>query len=368
VIDLSEKTMQLAYQAAGVDTEREELAVERLASRAVKTWPKPSEFGGVRLPIGFFANVINLGPFGLAVTTDGVGSKVVIAQMMDRYDTIGIDCVAMNVNDLLCVGATPVSMVDYIALQDANPDLMDQIGIGLCEGAKQARVSISGGETAQLSDLLREGFLGRPAFDLAAAAFGTVPLDRIVVGESLKPGDNLIGIESSGIHSNGLTLARRVLFEQSHFSAGTKLPELDLTLGEELLKPTHIYVQEVVEMLQQVKEIKALIHITSDGFMNLVRVKSDVGYVIDSLLPIPPIFSAIQTRGRISDAEMFEVFNMGVGFCVVVPDDQVDRVVSIARSNGKNAQRIGHVVADKERRVTVEPLGIVGKGKRFRPV
>jgi len=210
--------------------------------------------------------------------------------------------------------------------------------------------------------------MGRPAFDLAASAVGTVPLDRIVVGESLKPGDSLIGIESNGIHSNGLTLARRVLFEQNHFTVGTSLPGLNGSLGEELLKPTHIYVQEVLEILQQIQEVKALIHITSDGFMNLVRVKADVGYVIESLPSIPPIFSLIQKHGNVSNAEMFEVFNMGIGFCVVVPEEQVDWVIRIVRSHGKNAERLGHVVADKEKQVTIKPFGIVGKGKRFRPL
>jgi phosphoribosylformylglycinamidine cyclo-ligase len=192
------------YKAAGVDIGEADAGLRNIVKRITATWPK-SGFGAVKLPIGYFANVVDIGGIGLAISTDGVGSKAIVAQMVGRYDTIGIDCVAMNVNDLLCVGARPVSMVDCIAIDRADAAVLDGIAIGLTEGARQAGVSICGGEIAQLPDMVR-------GFDLVGTAVGTVPLDRIMIGRDLEPGDAVIGVASSGIHSNGFTLARRVLF------------------------------------------------------------------------------------------------------------------------------------------------------------
>jgi phosphoribosylformylglycinamidine cyclo-ligase len=352
------------YQDAGVDTEREEEGLRLLVSRIKKTWPGGKGFGSVKLDIGYFANVIDLGGIGLAISADGVGTKVLIAQMMDRYDTVGIDCVAMNVNDIICVGARPVSMVDYIALQDPKPRLLDEMAIGLCEGARMANISISGGEIAQLQDIIKgpkEGY----GFDLAGMAVGTVTLDKIIVGEKIDDGDAIIGLESNGIHSNGATLARRVFFQQNHFTCRSEFPELDCPLGAELLKPTHIYVREVMEMLDLGLDIKALAHITSDGFLNLTRVISPVAYHIEALPPIPPIFELIKKHGRVTDEEMFTVYNMGIGFCIVVSPKDADRVISIARSHGKRAHRIGYATPDELRRVHVREKGLVGQGKKF---
>src|SRR5271169_778382 len=166
---------RLAYREAGVDMVEADLGLHRLIDRIMPTWPPRGSFGGVQLQIGYFANVIDIGGIGLAICTDGVGSKAIIAQMMNRYDTIGIDCVAMNVNDLICVGAQPVSLVDYIAVEKVNSQILDSIGIGLAEGARQAGISISGGEIAQLEDVVN-------GFDLAGTAVGTVPLDKILTG------------------------------------------------------------------------------------------------------------------------------------------------------------------------------------------
>lgn len=353
-----------AYQTAGVDTAREEIALQGLIKRVRQTWPTIDGIGAVKLDLGFFANVIDLGGIGLAISTDGVGTKAIVAQMMETYDTIGIDCVAMNVNDILCVGATPISMVDYIALQDPNPDLLDGISKGLCEGAQLAGISISGGEIAQLRDIIK-GYKEGYGFDLAGTAVGTVTLDKIIVGRDIEEGDIILGIESNGIHSNGLTLARRVFFEQNNYTIDEKLPTLGCSLGEELLKPTHIYVREVLEVLKQGIAVKALIHITSDGFLNLIRVVADVGYVIEELPPIPPIFSLIQDLGRVSTEEMFRVYNMGIGFCIIVPLYEAERVRSIVHGHGKRTYRLGHVIKDPKRRVFVEPKGIVGQGNRF---
>ena len=352
------------YLRSGIDTEAEEAGLHKLVRRIKATWPPVGSIGSVKLDIGFFANVIDIGGIGLAISTDGVGSKALIAQMMEKYDTIGIDCVAMNVNDLLCVGARPLSLVDYLAVEQLNPDILDEIGIGLCEGAARADISISGGETAQLKDIIT-GSRSRKGFDLAGTAVGLVALDKIIVGQDIQEGDVVIGIESNGIHSNGLTLARDVFFKQNGFTVDARFPELSCSLGEELLKPTHIYAREVREIIDSGINVKALAHMTSDGFLNLVRVVSDVGFIIDALPPVPPIFSLIQKLGRVSTEEMFSVYNMGIGFCLVVPSDQADHAISIVRSHQKIVHRIGHAVRDPEKKVVIEPFDLVGKDNKF---
>ncbi len=353
------------YVAAGVDTEQEESGLQRLVRRIQETWPKRDGIGRVRLPVGFFANVIDISDkLGLAISADGVGSKVLIAQMMRKFETVGIDCVAMNVNDLLCVGATPISMVDYIALQTPDPSFLDDIAKGLSEGANLANISIPGGEIAQVRDLIK-GYPEGSGFDLAGMAVGTVDLNKIIVGDKIEEGDVLIGIESSGIHSNGVTLARRVLFEENNFTVNTEFPTINQKLGDELLKPTHIYVREAIEILNSGIPVKALIHITSDGFLNLVRVVAEVGYVIEELPATPPIFSLIQNYGKITDEEMFSVYNMGIGFVVIVPPSEAGRVTSIIQSYHKKAYAIGRARMDPQRRVEIRPRGITGIGKRF---
>ena len=352
------------YEKAGVDVDRAGDALKRITERLGHTWPKGGGFGSVALPFGYFANVIDFGGVGCAITADGVGSKVLIAQMMDRYDTIGIDCVAMNVNDLLCVGATPVSMVEYIGVQDPHPDMLDAISIGLHDGAKLAGVSIPGGEISQLPEVIT-GHKNGWGFDLVGMAIGTVALDRIIIGQDLREGDVIIGIESNGIHSNGLTLARKVLFEQSQHTVASRPSLFPHALGEELLRPTHIYVKEVIEILESGVAVKAMIHITGDGLLNLSRVKANVGFRIDQLPETMPIFSLIQHAGDISNEEMFTVFNMGIGFCLIVGEHEADRVISIIDSHEKRAMKIGSVIADEHRRVFITPHGLVGQGKQF---
>jgi phosphoribosylformylglycinamidine cyclo-ligase len=268
---------------------------------------------------------------GLAISADGVGSKVIIAQLMEKYDTVGIDCIAMNVNDILCVGARPLSMVDYIAIEEAEPRVLAEIAKGLTEGAQRANISIPGGEIAQLPDVFRAHKPGL-AFDLAGMAVGTVALDKILVGSDIEPGDAVIGIASNGIHSNGVTMARKVLFEGAGLTVHSVPKELGCSLGNELLKPTHIYVREAVELLEQGVPVRAFVHITSDGFLNLPRVTTGaLGFELDHLLAIPPIFSLIQERGSVSDEQMFVVYNMGVGFCVIVAPNGIDQVLSTVR-------------------------------------
>jgi len=310
-----------SYAAAGVDIEGVDTGLRQLTARMRSTWPLPNQPGAVQLDFGYYANVVDVGGVGIALTTDSVGSKVLIAQMLERYDTIGIDCVAMNVNDLICVGARPISMVDYIAIQEVDPSVLDALSIGLAAGAMQAGISIPGGEIAQLREVVR-GVREGSGFDLAGAAIGSVPLDRILIGQDIVPGDVLLGVESSGVHSNGLTLARDVLFGQAGYRPDSHAEPLSTSLGEELLRPTHIYVREALDLLDEGIAVKAMMHITGDGFLNLARVASDTGYVIEWLPEPQPIFGLIQRAGDVPDEEMFRVFNMGIGFCIVAaPED-----------------------------------------------
>jgi phosphoribosylformylglycinamidine cyclo-ligase len=335
--------------------------LRQIIANIKQTWPAPGALGAVKLDIGYFANVIDIGGIGLAICTDGVGSKTIIAQMMNRYDTIGIDCVAMNVNDAICVGARPVSMVDYIAIEKADADILGAIARGLAEGARQAGISISGGEISQLKEVIR-------GLDLIGMAVGIVPLDRIIIGSELAPGDIVIGLESSGMHSNGLTLARHVLFEHARLAIDHVFPELGTTLGDELLRPTLIYVPEILDIIQQVPTIKALINITGDGLLNLPRVAAKVGFEIDELPPAPPIFRLIQQHGAVANAEMFEVYNMGVGFCVLVSEKDADTTLSILRRHGRRAQVIGRVITDDSKGVYLPRERLAGHGKTFQPL
>jgi phosphoribosylformylglycinamidine cyclo-ligase len=346
------------YKTAGVDTAATQSGLHKIIERVKATWPPSGELGAVQLDIGYFANVIDVGGIGLAISTDGVGSKSVIAQMMRRYDTIGIDCVAMNVNDLLCVGARPISLVDYIAVEDSDADMLGGIAIGLSAGAKQAGVSISGGEISPLKDVMR-------GFDLVGTAIGIVPLDRIITGRDLVAGDIIIGLESSGIHSNGLTLARHVFFKQRKLSIDHVFPELGISLGEELLRPTLIYVPEILEIISKIPAVKALINITGDGLLNLPRVDAKVGFTIDELPPAPPIFQLIQRHGGVSEAEMYQVYNMGIGFCVIVAEADLDAALSILQRSGRRAQIIGRVIEDDTKGVYLPRQRLVGHGKEF---
>lgn len=346
------------YTQAGVDTDEVDAGIRSLARRIVETWPAPTDPGAVKLDIGYFANVIDIGGQGIAISTDGIGSKAMIATMLGKYDTVGIDCVAMNVNDVICVGAKPVSMVDYIAIDTVEAQILDEISIGLCAGAKLAQISISGGETAQLKGMVK-------GFDLAGTAIGHVALDKILVGQDIREGDVLIGVESSGVHSNGLTLARHAFFEKNNYRLSHRFDELGVDLATELLRPTHIYVQEAMELLRRLPGVKAFVHITGDGFLNLVRVKAAASFVIDALPQAPPIFSIIQRLGEVDEAEMYLVYNMGIGFCAVVAPADADIAVSILSSKGKRAYRIGRAVADPARKVTLVKQKLVGQNKKF---
>jgi phosphoribosylformylglycinamidine cyclo-ligase len=357
------------YADAGVDIARLEGGLGRLLGRLAATVDYPRR-GRPVLPNGFFANVLDIGHGrGLALSTDGVGTKVLIAHAMRRYDTIGVDLVAMNVNDVLCVGAEPIALVDYVAVPSADPELLEQLAIGLAEGARQARVSIPGGEVAQVRDLLRPHPPdGRESFDLVATAVGLVDLDRVILGRDVRPGDAVVGIESAGIHSNGLTLARRVLAPDNSLERLADRPAeiAGRSVGEELLVPTRIYVREVMALLDAGLAPKALAHITGDGLLNLLRVDAPrIGFVLDTLPPPPPLFELIAARGRVERAEMYTTFNMGVGFCLVIAANDAARAIELIAAAGGRASVLGQAVEDPARRMVLPGPGLVGVGKAF---
>jgi phosphoribosylformylglycinamidine cyclo-ligase len=317
-----------AYARSGVSQAAADDAVRALVRSLERIdTGKPSRV--VPLP-GHYASVLRLDErTGLALSTDTVGTKMVVAERLSRYDTIGIDCVAMNVNDVICVGAEPIAMLDFILTERADPEICGELGVGLARGAELAGIEIPGGEIAQVGDIVSGQELG-------GSCVGLVALDSIVTGAAVVPGDAVIGLPSSGLHSNGYTLARRALAD-----VALDDERLGSPLGDVLLEPTEIYVRAVLELLRSDVEVRGLAHITGEGFDNLLRLEAEVGYEIDNPLPVPPIFDLIQEHGGVSDAEMREVFNMGCGFCCVVADDDEAAALELLRSHYPDAKRIG---------------------------
>jgi phosphoribosylformylglycinamidine cyclo-ligase len=358
----------LSYQATGV------LDNSRLGLHALLKWVdataafRASGPGRRVVDVGYFASVVEItDTLGLALCTDGVGSKVLVAEMLHRYDTIGIDCVAMNVNDAICVGAEPIAFLDYIAIERGSPDTLEQIARGLHRGAELAGVSIVGGEISQIPDIIK-GHEPGSGVDLVGMCVGIVALDRVMLGQRVAPGDVVVGVRSSGVHSNGLTLARKSLFEAGGLRAADHRPGLGGTVGEELLRPTDIYVRPVMELLKASAPVHALVNITGDGFLNLPRIAAAVGFRLDALPEPQPIFRLIQDLGRVDDAEMYRVFNMGIGFCVIVPDaaDAVRAVRDTFAAHGLDTHVIGRVVDDARRRVFLPKQNLIGEGVEFR--
>jgi phosphoribosylformylglycinamidine cyclo-ligase len=352
---------RMTYAESGVDMEKEDKAMTLIKPLLEETCSyRKGVLGKCVTTIGHFAGIVKLdNRLGLAMKTDGVGTKVFIAQLLQKYDTIGIDCVAMNVNDIICTGAEPISFVDYIATQKLEPEIIRQIVWGLKEGAKIARISITGGETAQLPEMV-EGLCEGRGFDLVGMCTGIVELDKIIDGHLVKDEDVLLGLSSSGLHSNGYTMARRVLLDEMHFELNKWFEEFGRTLGEELLEPTFIYVPEIMEILKANLEIKLLAHITSRGFLNLHRVGNGYGYVIDYLPDPQPIFRLIKKYGNSTNEEMYHRFNMGVGMCMVVSKDTVDDVKQIVEKHKKEVFTLGRAKKDPERKIVVRPLEMVG--------
>jgi len=350
--------MNGAYATSGVDTGAADRAVGALVGvlRTIATGRASRSV----LESGHYAAVLEVAPnLGIAVGTDGVGSKLIVAEQTGRYDTVGIDCIAMNVNDVICVGAEPIAVLDYIAVERADPDVLREIGVGLKAGAEAAGVEIPGGEVAVLPELIR-GHPSPNGFDLTAACFGTVALDSLVTGAACRPGDALLGLPSSGLHSNGFSLARRALLGDG----GLALADTPAALGgasvaDALLEPTVIYVRGVLELLHSDVDVHGLAHITGGGLANLLRLHADVGFEVTDPLPVTPVFDLVRETGRVGEAEMWEVFNMGCGFCAVVPDAEAEAAVAILGGHHPGTARIGTVTADPDR-IAIPPLGIAG--------
>jgi len=340
---------RMTYARAGVNVSQVRKSHEALARRLESTFKtRKGRVGHPVFPIGHYAGLVDLNDGRvLSLHTDNVGTKVIIARMMRKYDTIGIDCVAMCANDLICTGAEPISFLDYLAMAKHDRRIVDQIAVGLVEGAKQAGMAIVGGETAIVPDLLSKD----PGLDLAGMAAGICRRKDLILGDEIRRGDALIGVASSGIHSNGLTLARKILLREYRFREN--VPELGRSIGEELLEPTRIYVEPVLEALRKL-EIHGLAHITGGAFAKLNRIvgQSKLGAGIEQLPPAPGIFRITQKSGRVPDREMYRTFNMGVGFILICPQRAEDAVIRLFVRHGHNAFDLGRV--EKKRGIRVK--------------
>lgn len=350
--------MSEAYAAAGVDTDESDRAVKAIVGELRGAVP---DQGSRVVPLpGHYASVLKIAPgLGLAMATDGVGSKLLVAEQTGRLSTVGIDCVAMNVNDLVCVGAEPIAMVDYIAVEQSDPERLGQIAAGIAEGARQSNIEVPGGEVAVLPELIK-GHPSPNGFDLCGAAVGTVALDRIITGDKITAGDALIGLPSSGLHSNGYTLARRALLEQGKLGLDDTPEELGgATVADALLEPTVIYVRAALALINSDVDVHGLAHITGGGVANLLRLGKDIGYAIDEPLPVSGVFPLIQRLGGVSEREMWEVFNMGCGFVATVPQAQAAEAVAILAAHHPGTAVIGKVTADAGA-ATVRGSSIIG--------
>ncbi|MDD5773558.1 MAG: phosphoribosylformylglycinamidine cyclo-ligase [bacterium] len=360
---------KLSYSKSGVNTLQEEKGMKGLLKWISRADSFRKGIGRPVLKSGYFANVLDMGNnMGLAISCDGVGTKLLVAEMMNKYDTIGIDCIAMNVNDIICVGSEPISMLDYLAVQKVDPKIFEEIGKGLYLGAKLSNINIPGGEVAQIKEMVK-GYRDDSGIDIAGTCVGIVPLDKIIIGQNVEENDVIIGLRSSGIHSNGLTLARSVLINKMGFNLNKYFPELKRTLGEELLEPTHIYVPEIMEILKSGINVKALANITGDGLTNLARIdKKNISFIIDYLPEPHPIFKLIQKFGAISDEEMFQTFNMGIGFCITVSKNDVKKCLEILNKHKVESHIIGYTVKNKKKKVFIESLNLVGENNNFTKV
>jgi phosphoribosylformylglycinamidine cyclo-ligase len=312
-----------AYRDAGVDIDLESAAIKSLINNLTFRRNGNHRMLG---NVGHFAGLIDFGPSALALTTDGVGTKMLVADRMHDWSTVGIDCIAMNVNDLYVMHMEPIAFVDYIATDMLSVEKMDQIGIGLNEGARLANIDIVGGETASLKGLVN-------GLDLAGTCVGVQEKDRIVTGEKIQPGDKIIGVPSTGVHSNGLSLARMIVEKYADYDE--KLSN-GKTLGHELLTPTRIYHESL--HVADTTIVHGMCHITGGGLLNFLRL-CPFGFRFDNPIKPPEIFRWIQETGTISDNEMYRTFNMGMGYSYVVPPESANAVIKKV----KGAQVVGMV-------------------------
>lgn len=332
--------MANAYKQAGVDIEAGYEAVTRMKKHVAKT-VRPGVMGG----LGGFGGLFDLSSMNvknpvLVSGTDGVGTKLMLAFMLDKHDTIGMDAVAMCVNDVVVQGAEPLFFLDYIACGKANPEKLEQIVKGIASGCEQAGCALVGGETAEMP-----GMYDEQEYDLAGFTVGVVEKERLITGEKIRPGNVLIGLSSSGIHSNGYSLVRKIVLENSNLALDKTYEGFTKSLGEELLTPTRIYVKAILEVLKKY-EVNGMAHITGGGFIeNIPRMlpqglQAEVDY---GSWPIPPIFDLLQQAGNLDKKEMFNIFNMGVGMVLAVDEEIVSNTIHILEEHGEKAYIVGRV-------------------------
>ena len=336
---------EVTYQAAGVDTAEGARAVDAIKETVHSTY-RPEVVGDIGGFGGLFsiAAAKDMAEPLLVSGTDGVGTKLKIAFLLDKHDTIGIDCVAMCVNDVICVGAKPLFFLDYIAVGKNYPEKVAEIVSGIAEGCVQSGCALIGGETAEMP-----GFYPVDEYDVAGFSVGLVDRKKMIDGTQMKAGDAIVGIRSSGVHSNGFSLVRKI-FNIDESSARRYVPEFGKTLGEELLTPTKIYVK-AVESLLSACPVKAISHITGGGFYeNIPRMMTDglTAKIEKAAVPVLPVFEVMAKTGNIPERDMFNTFNMGVGMCVAVDKNDVHKAVAAIEAAGEKAVVLGEIVSGDE--------------------
>ena len=329
------------YAKSGVDIDQKSSAIKALVDEI--GYKRTGIGQNIRIP-GLFASLIDFGDKYITLATDGVGSKLLIAEALGKWDTVGIDCIAMNVNDTICVNAEPTSFVDYIAIDKPNEDVTRDIGIGLQKGAELSNMEIVGGEIAVLPEIVN-------GVDLSGTCLGYVEKGRMITGDACREGDLIVSLRSSGIHSNGLTLARKVV-ESSGIAYTDKVSGLSKTVGEELLTPTEISVKQVLKITSE-HEVHGLVDITGGGLRNILRMKEGLRYVISDPVKPAPVFVKLQELGQIDDREIYQTLNMSMGFTIIAPADEAEEIAS----ENPNADVVGRV--EKGNGVLLEPQGIL---------
>ena len=329
------------YEKSGVSIDKKSSAIKALVDEL--GYKRDGIGQAVRMP-GLFASLIDFGDRYITMATDGVGSKLLIAEALNKWDTVGIDCIAMNVNDTICVNAEPTSFVDYIAIDKPNDEITKEDGIGLQKGAELSNMEIVGGEIAVLPELVN-------GLDLSGTCLGYVAKDRIITGDKCTEGDLIVALRSSGIHSNGLTLARKVV-EANNIAWTDSVAGLSKPIGEELLTPTEIYVKQVLEITSDFT-VHGLVDITGGGLRNLLRMNPGYQYVISDPVKPAPIFQKLQELGEIEDKEIYQTLNMSMGFSIIAPAEDAEAIAK----KYPNAEVVGRV--QKGAGVLLEPGNIL---------